>query len=128
MRDKEMLNLAHASRYHWGVLGGARQQAVGDWQLSRAYSALGDSGLALQFALSSLSLCEGKHLDGLVPSALEGVARAHAIAGDRSNATRLIKMARAILGRLKLDAEDRKIFESQIRETEALIERKGVRP
>jgi len=124
---QEMLHLAHASRYHWGVLGGAHQQAVGDWQVSRAYSALGDSGLALQFALSSLSLCERKHLDGLVPSAMEGVARAYAVAKDRSNATRLIKMARAELGRLRLDTEDWKIFETQIRETEALIERKGVR-
>ncbi len=123
----EMLHFAHASRYHWGVLGGARQQAVGDWQVARAYAALGDSELSLMSALSSLSLCEKKRIDELIPSAMEGLARAYATAGDWSNATKLIGVAREKLRNLKLGAKERGIFESQIQETESLIRRNRAR-
>ena len=121
--QEEMLHLAHASRYHWGILGGPRQQAVGDWQLARVYAAVGAPDLSLQFALSSLSLCEKNHFEDLVPSAMEGLARAYASAGDRSNAARLVGMARQRLGRVKLDPKDRRVFESQINDTDSLIRR-----
>jgi len=120
---EQMLHLAHASRYHWGILGGDRQQAIGDWQLARAYAAVGNPELSLEFALSSLSLCEKKHIDDLVPSAMEGVARAYLSAGDQRNAKRLIGMAIQRLGRLGLGAREKKVFESQIHETESLIRR-----
>jgi len=121
---EEMLNLAHASRYHWGVLKRPRQQAVGDWQLGRVYAALGNSELSLQYALSCLGTCEKQHLLDLLPSAMEGVARAYAVAGDLRNAARLLQMARKKLDSLRLGAEDKRIFASQIRETQLLIGRR----
>lgn len=121
--EEEMLRLAHTSRYHWGIVGTSRQQAVGDWQLGRVYAALGEPGLSLRYAFSSLRTCEDKRLTDLVPSALEGVARAYVAAGDNQNATRLLHMARKKLDKLSLEAEDRGIFQSQIRDTERLIHR-----
>ena len=121
---EEMLYLAHTSRYHWGVLKRPRQEAVGDWQLGRVYAAIGNSELSLQYALSCLRTCEKKHLDDLLPSAMEGVARAYAVAGDLPNAAKLHKMARQKLGRLKLEAEDRTNYASHIRETQRLIGRR----
>ena len=121
---EEMLNLAHTSRYHWGVLKRPRQEAVGDWQLGRVYAAVGNSELSLQYALSCLRTCEKKHLNDLIPSAMEGVARAYAVAGDLTNAAKLLQMARAKLDRLKLEAEDKRIYASQIRETQRLIRRR----
>lgn len=121
--EEEMLHLAHASRYHWGIVGTPRQQAVGDWQLGRVYAAVGDAELSLQYALACLHMCEKKCLDDLVPSAMEGVARAYVTAGDQQNAVRVLRMARKKLYGLKLDSEDRKVYSSQIRETQALIRR-----
>ena len=79
--------------------------------------------MSLLCALSCLSLCEKGGLDDLLPSAMEGVARAYLVAGDRRNAAKLIGMAKAKLESLALDAEDRKVYSVQIRETESLIKR-----
>jgi hypothetical protein len=124
--EEEMLHLAHTSRYHWGIVGAPRQLAVGDWQLGRVYAALGEAELSLQYSLSSLRTCERQNLTDLIPSAMEGVARAYAAAGDGRNATKLLKMAREKLDKLSLDAEDRKIFQSQIRDTERLASRSRI--
>ena len=39
--DDEMVNAAHASRYHWGETGEPVHRARGDWQCSRVYAVLG---------------------------------------------------------------------------------------
>ena len=123
--SKAMLHLAHASRYHWGIVGTPRNLAVGDWQLARVYSALGNSELSPEFALSSLKGCESEHWDDLVPSAMEALARAYATGGDFRNAEKLLKMARKKLDRLVIEKEDREIYASQIRETESFLKRKA---
>ena len=38
--ERQMLHLAHASRYHWGLVGTPKDQAIGDWQISRIYATL----------------------------------------------------------------------------------------
>jgi hypothetical protein len=53
--DQSMLNTAHSSRYHWSFAGEARNFAIGDWQISRVYSALNEPSLALHFAKASSS-------------------------------------------------------------------------
>ncbi len=121
--EEEMLHLAHASRYHWSLVGTPRNRAVGDWQIARVYAAIGAPELSLQFALSCLTTCEKKRLDDLVPSALEGVARAYVAAGDPQNANRLLRMAKEKLARAELSPSDKRVFAGQIRSTEALIRR-----
>ena len=119
--DRQMLLLAHASRYHWGIVGTPRNKAVGEWQISRVYAALGEPTLALRFAKASLASCRKGGLVDLVHTAYEAVARAHALAGDNEVARRCLDRARKHLGGLILDDEQRRVYSEQIQETEAMI-------
>ena len=115
-----MLDEAHTSRYHWGLIGTAHNFVIGDWQISRAYAAMEQPALALLYARSSLDLCEKNDLKELLPSAYEGMSRAYAVANDAAEARRYLQMARKQLEHVK-DEEDRKVYSQQIDETEALI-------
>ncbi len=119
--EKEMLHLAHASRFHWGLVGSPRNQAVGDWQISRVYAALNQPSLSLQFARSSIETCEKNDLQEVLATAFEAIARAYAVAGEYASAKSYIEKAREQLSKLSLDDEDRETYHGQIRETEALI-------
>ena len=118
--DLQMLHEAHASRYHWGHIGNAHNFAIGEWQISRVYAALKLPAPALLFARSSLDTCQRNDLKDLLPSAYEGMARAHAVANDTGEAKRYLDMARKQLASVN-DEVDRKIYSQQIDETEALI-------
>ena len=124
--DLMMLNLAHASLYHWGMVGTPRNRAVGEWQLSRVYAELGEPRLAIRYAKACLSAFKKDGLEYLVPTAYEALARAHAVAEDVDVANKFLARARNELDRLTLDAEDRKIFLGQIADTRRLIDRIGV--
>jgi len=114
--------LAHASRYHWGLVGTPTNQAAGDWQISRVYATLNQPTLALHFAKSCLELCEKNDLSDTIHTAYEGMARAHAIGGDYKSAREYVAKAREQLAHLTgLDEEDRKTYSDQILETERLI-------
>lgn len=119
--EQQMLHLAHASRFHWTLVGTPRNKAVGDWQISRVYAALNLPQLALQFAKSSLSLCEQHDLEEILCTAHEAMARAYATASDYPSAKNHIKKAHELLNASKVDADDREIFQGQIRETEEMI-------
>jgi tetratricopeptide (TPR) repeat protein len=118
--EQQMLNLTHASRYHWSFVGDASNLAVGDWQISRAYAALGQHQLALRFARSSLEICQENNLSELLISAYEGMARALAIGKDHKAAKEYLIKARKQLDKSNAD-EDKKIYSDQIRETEEMI-------
>jgi tetratricopeptide (TPR) repeat protein len=119
--EQQMLHLAHTSRYHWSLVGNARNLAVGDWQISRVYAALNEPRLALQFAKSSLEICQKNNLSENLLSAYEGIARAYAIAKDYQSARAYVNKAREQLSVSAADDEDRKIYSDQLRETEELI-------
>lgn len=116
-----MLHLAHASRYHWGLVGTPRNQAVGDWQISRVYAALGQHDLSLQFAESSLEIAKKNRLSEILPTAYEAIARAHTVAGNRKEARTNLDKALNLLGSPNIDEEDRKIYMAQIRDTEKML-------
>jgi tetratricopeptide (TPR) repeat protein len=119
--DQRMLNLAHAARFHAGIIGTPRNHAVGDWQISRVYAALHEPRLALEFAKSSLELCESNDLSDMIGTAYEAIARAYVVANDVTSASEYIGKARDRLDAAQLDAEDREVYLGQIRETERLI-------
>ncbi len=120
--DRIMLGLTHASRYHWSLVGTPRNKAVGDWQISRAYAALGQSELALRYARSCLAACEKDGLGEITPSAHEAVARAYAVGRDLKHAERHLSIARRLLDGLSLGKEDKRIFLGHIVETQRLID------
>ncbi len=119
--DQKMLRLAHASRYHWGLVGTPRNEAVGDWQISRVYAALEQPRLSLLFAFSSVEICKKERLPEILATAYEAVARAYAVAEDHVSASKYLKLARDQLETLDLRAGDRKAYLGQIDETEKLI-------
>ena len=121
--DRQMLILAHASRYHWGLLGKTRSLAVGEWQISRVYADLKHAEPSLLFAKSSLELVISNNLSELLPSAYEGMARAYAVAQQSQLARDYIVKARKELESIK-DEDDKKIYAGQINETESLLQMK----
>jgi len=121
--DRQMLILAHASRYHWGLIGNPRNLAVGEWQISRVYADLKHAEASLLFAKSSLELVMKNNLSDLLPSAYEGVARAYAIAHQPRLAKDYLVKARKELELVK-DEEDKNTYTDQINETESLLQLK----
>lgn len=103
-------------------VGAPRNLGVSDWQIARIYAALNQPHLAIQFAESSLEICEKNNLSDILPSAYEGLARAYVAAMDFQSARTYISKAREHLGKMTgLKDEDKKIYSDQIRETEDLM-------
>jgi tetratricopeptide (TPR) repeat protein len=119
--DQMMLNLAHASRYHWSFIGKHWNFAAGDWQISRVYAALNQPDLALGFAKKALEISQKHDLSEGLIFAYEGMARAHAVAREYSFAREFVGKAHEQLRAVSLDDEDRKTYSDQIDETERMI-------
>ena len=93
--DLKMIHAAHASRYHWGEIGTPLQFERGEWQISRVYSVLRRSEPALYHAELCLSICKENDIgDFDIAFAYEAMARAYAVAKDKSNAEKYITKAR----------------------------------
>jgi tetratricopeptide (TPR) repeat protein len=121
--DQMMLNLAHASRYHWGLIGKPWNLTTGDWQISRVYAALNQPDLALRFAKTALEISQKNSLSERLVSAYEGMARAYAVGKRYRNAKLFVNKARDQLRAVSLDVEDRKTYSDQIDETERMIQK-----
>ena len=120
----ELLYVSHASAYHWTKGGGTlANRARSEWQIARVYSTLGRGEPAVWHADRCLELAEAAVAAGLaddwdVPAALEGLARAQAVAGDRAaaEATRERARAREALAGIA-DPEDRELIEGDLATT-----------
>jgi hypothetical protein len=121
--DHRMLNLVHASGFHWGLVGKPRNRAIADWQISRVYAALRRPELSLSFAHSCLELCRKHGLTDLEGTAYEAIARAYVVAEDAPRARKYLKKAREHLDASSVDSEGRATFLGQIRDTERLLAR-----
>jgi len=119
--DRMMLLLAHASRFHWGLIGTVQNVAVGNWLISRVYAALKQTGLSLMFARSAVEICEREKLSEALVAAYEAVGRAYAVARNYSSARRYVKKARRQLDSVDLKDEDKKVYLEQIEDTQRLI-------
>jgi hypothetical protein len=124
---QRMLDMAHAARFHAGIIGTARNHAIGDWQISRVYASLGEPRLALQYARSTRSICENQGVSDLLCTAFEAMARAYAVGNRASSAKRFLDKAQRQLDRTALDAEGQGIFSSQLRDTGKLVRRANSR-
>jgi DNA-binding transcriptional MerR regulator len=115
-QDDELVGAAHASRYHWGRVGGVKERAIGEWQISRVYSTLGRGEPAVHHARRCHSLVagHGDELDAwLLGSAYEGLSRAYAVAGDQAVAAEWRAKAVAQLELID-DPDDREIVQADI--------------
>ena len=118
-QDDEMLFATHASAYHWSKGGGTLANAArGHWQIARVYATLGRGEPALWHAERCLALAEAAARAGVaddwdVAAALEGLARAQGVAGDRAAAEATRARAREALAGIA-DPEDRQLIEQDL--------------
>jgi hypothetical protein len=100
-----MLHMAHASRYHWGEVGGPEHRVRGEWQCSRVYATLRRVEPCRHHAERALALCTEYGLrDWDLAFCHEALARAAAIAGDDAAARAAAERAAAVE---IVDADDR---------------------
>ncbi len=108
--DDEMVHTAHASRFHWGVVGKPLNRSIGEWQLSRVYADLGRHEPAAYHGRRALELAQKR---GLAPFYVayghEALARAAAVAGDRSLRASEIGKARRLAARVR-SRDDRRML------------------
>lgn len=104
--DDQMVNAAHASRWHWGMVGTPLNLARGEWQISRVYSLIGRAEPALFHAKKSLALCLDHQLgDFDLGFAYEALARAHAVQGDLRERDDNIARAKKCAERIGKDSD-----------------------
>lgn len=112
----QMIHAVHASAFHWRQIGNAANRSRSEWICSRVYSVLGQAEPALWHARRCLELVEagGEGFeDWERGSALEAVARAYAVAGNRAESERFRKLAGAELPRIA-EADDREVLEKDL--------------
>ncbi|HJP89879.1 MAG TPA: helix-turn-helix domain-containing protein [Candidatus Limnocylindrales bacterium] len=115
----EMIAATHASAWHWSKsVGTLANAARGQWQIARVYATLGRGEPAVVHARRCLELAEAATEAGVaddwdVPSALEALARAQSVAGDRVAAAATLERAAQAAARIS-DSEDRQLIESDL--------------
>jgi len=105
----EMIHMAHASLWHWrrSEQGDPQHFAVGAWQLSRVYAVAGRPDQARRYGEESLMLCSQHELAAFyLAYAYEALARAAAVAGDKTERERHLGAAGAVAKRIE-DESDR---------------------
>ncbi len=105
-----MIHAAHASRYHWSVVGKPINHSIGEWQISHVYAVLRRPEPAMYHAAACLSICRAHHLLGFpLAFAYEACARAAAVGRRPRERDRFVKQAQAAGAKIE-DAEDRELL------------------
>ncbi len=113
-QDRLMLITACAAWWHWDKVGTEQNRAISDWQVGHVASLLGYGDLALEFASSAMErTAAGDMPDWMRASALEGLARAHAAAGNQPERDDYLRMAREALDDISEQGE-REMIAGQI--------------
>jgi transcriptional regulator GlxA family with amidase domain len=112
--DVELLTSSFTSRHHWLQVGGPEQLITSDWMVARAAGATGMKDLALFFAERAHDAAQVAGTpEWLVASTVEGVARAHAVAGNLDECNRWTDEAARLIELIE-DEDDRKMIASQL--------------
>jgi len=112
--EDEMLHATHASRYHWGRAGTSLQGSIGEWQISRVYVVLGRAEPALFHARRALEIARRARLGRFyVAYAYEALARANALAHQRGEQARYLRLARKTAVGIR-DADDRRMLDEDL--------------
>jgi hypothetical protein len=112
--DAEMLAAAFGSAWHWHKVGTAENIALGDHQIAKVASHVGQPALALHYARRALEAIElGRFGDWQVAAAYEGMARACAASGDLAQRDYWVQRCTIALGAVS-DAADRSVVAEQL--------------
>jgi hypothetical protein len=110
----QMINAAHASRYHWEIAGQAVNLARGEWLISRVYALLNRSEPCLYHASRCLEITlENDLKDFDLAFAYEAMARATHISGNEVQSAKYSTLAGEAGGHIQ-DANDQKYFFSEL--------------
>lgn len=113
--DDKMVHAAHASRFHWSEIGTPVEFERGEWQISRVYSVLNRPQSAIYHAKRCLEICKENNIgDFDIAYAYEAMARAHAVAGKKTECEKYIELAKEAGEQIK-EKEDRDLFFSDLK-------------
>ncbi len=112
--DEEMVHAAHASRWHWSVVGTPVNFARGEWQISRVYAVLARGEAALVHALRCLEICREHGIgDFDLAYAYEALARAWAALGSAEETRRYLALAQEAAEHIK-EADDKECCQKDL--------------
>lgn len=110
--NDKIIHAAHASHYHWSIIGEPINFQRGEWLISHVYAVLNRPEPALYHAKKCMELTEEhKYVDFDLAYAYEAMARAYAAAGNVSEAKKYIQLTQEAGEKIKKE-EDRKLFMS----------------
>ena len=111
-QDEEMLNLAHAAAYHWGLVGETQHHMRADQLLAHVHALLDLGDTALAYARTCHAWFTGQHdtPDWELAFTHTILAQAAAVAGDDTLYTSAYAEAQAAMEAIA-DPEDRSIVE-----------------
>jgi hypothetical protein len=112
--DDEMMHTAHASRYHWSVVGRPLNDSIAEWQLSRVYSVLGRAEPAAYHGRRALEIARRYRLAPFyVAYGHEALARAAAVSGNRPARDSELRKAGRLVARIR-SRDDRRMLEDDL--------------
>jgi hypothetical protein len=114
--EERMVYSAFASARHWLEAGTAVNQQRAEWMISHVYAELGLGESALRHAqrCQELTTEHGGEMEDFDRAyALEALARAHAVSGNRQEAEKHLKMANRA-GQAIGDPESKEYFEGDL--------------
>ena len=90
-----MIHAAHASRYHWGVIGEPIHWQRGEWQISRMYSVADRPEPCLYHAQRCMMITETYEIGGFDRAfAHEALARAYSLLKDADMMAKHLKLGK----------------------------------
>jgi|SRR6056297_422133 len=113
--EAEMIHMAHASCYHWSVIGTPLEIERGEWQISRVYSTLKLPESALFHADKCLTICrENDYGDFDLAFAYEGLARGYWLKNETANFQKYYQLAERAGKEIK-EKDDQDYFFSELK-------------
>lgn len=89
-----MVHMAHASRYHWNIVGEPVNFGRGEWQVSRVCALAGLTDAAIFHGENYLRIAQDSKLKPFdLGFAHEALARAYSVAGDKDTARAHVEQA-----------------------------------
>lgn len=111
--DRLMVSMCHASLYHWQQRPDctSRSLSIGYWQLSRVYALLEQADNARHYG--RLCLTHSQNEEFYLGYAYEALARAEALAGNRTEAETHFAMARELASQVT-NKDERDLLEADL--------------
>ena len=111
-----MVNMAHASLYHWRQVGTSLNEQRGEWMLARVYTVLRDKMQALHHAERCLAITEKNEFQDFdLAFAYEAMARANALNNNSKTAQKYFDLAKKAAEDITKN-EDKEIFVKDLEE------------